>query len=466
MGCASNNNNNTEIIFKKKENSNKFQSILKEINSIKSKINNSIFPLECYLIGAHSISSLIKILQKINNKKNIDEDLKTYENENAEIYDNMDICMEILESNDNRNEFVLAGDEFEKLFDIKEKEMSKIDINNSKMEIGFSNSPHKIIFKPKSNLTFEFNEFVPNTTVVEVENRQTVINIAEMNNKNSYLLSRLVDLLINISYFQEFFKNNRQNIKQNENRYPISNVFMDIIDTKDSKKLLELNKLLEDKGLLNQTKFLIQTLIRNFFNEFENSTTYNLILNLFCINDISYYACNRCNNTFLLNNRKINTFEFNLEEVEKFCGHNIINLYDCFCYEAFQIQIRQIFCNLCKSQILNENKYYRIQNFPKILVIVLDRNNKYDANDRISFDIEYKINFDYITYINGMNINYYLEGILSYKKDESSNKFYNIALCKNNNTNKWICHDKYYKREIDDMNNFFHTPYILFYTIH
>ena len=98
------------------------------------------------------------------------------------------------------------------------------------------------------------------------------------------------------------------------------------------------------------------------------------------------------------------------------------------------------------------------------MVIILDRNNNHDSNNRIEFDVEYNINLNYISYIENINVYYCLVGFISYKQDEYNGHY--IAFCKEVNSNKWICYDQYYQNDvnIDDMKDI-HTPFILFYSL-
>ena len=464
MGC---NTNNTLIVAQKlKKRISFYESAISEISELYKKVNslNQDSYLECYLINVQSIPNFnfFSILNKYNqNILDTKKDLEEYElEENIQIYDNENICKEVLESNDGRNEFILAGDTFEKKMEISQGNKVKIEKINSEMKICFNESMSKMIFVTKTNISFKFTKLEAITSGV-YENINIIKEIDDMNRRDSFLLSRIVDSFINIDYFKEFFLSNQQKIKQNINNYQISNIFLDMIGIADNeknkknKKILELSKLIEEKGLLKESNFLIQSLIRNFNNEFDNSISFSC---LFSINNISYFFCSRCNTFYNINNSRICTMEFNLDNIRNFCDYNKINLFNCFNYKTCEIQYQNLCCYNCNNKIFN-NIFYRIQTFPKILVIILDRNNNYDSNKRIEFNIEYNINLDYISYIQNIKAYYSLIGFISYNGQY-------IAFCKEVNTNKWFCYDQYYKKEVNNNNiKDIHTPYILFYSL-
>ena len=463
MGC---NTNNTLIVAQKlKKRISFYESAISEISELYKKVN------KFYLINVQSITNFFSILNKYNqNILDTKKDLEEYElEENIQIYDNENICKEVLESNDGRNEFILAGDTFEKKMEISQGNKVKIEKINSEMKICFNESMSKMIFVTKTNISFKFTKLEAITSGV-YENINIIKEIDDMNRRDSFLLSRIVDSLININYFNEFFLSNQQKIKQNINNYQISNIFLDMIGIADNeknkknKKILELSKLIEEKGLLKESNFLIQSLIRNFNNEFDNSISFSC---LFSINNISYFFCSRCNTFYNINNSRICTMEFNLDNIRNFCDYNKINkikLFNCFKYKICKIQNQNLYCYKCNNEIISNNIFYKIQSFPKILVIILDRNNNHDSNNRIEFDVEYNINLNYISYIENINVYYCLVGFISYKQDEYNGHY--IAFCKEVNSNKWICYDQYYQNDvnIDDMKDI-HTPFILFYSL-
>ena len=474
MGC-SDSINNTLIVAQKFKKMTNYESAILEILDLYIKVNslNQDSYLECYLINVQSIPNFFSILNKYiqNTLDSLDldatKDLEEYELEkNIQIYDNENICKEVLESNDGRNEFILAGDTFEKEMEISQGNKVKIEKINSELKISFNESMSKMIFVTKTYISFKFTKLEAITSGV-YENINIIKEIDDMNRRDSFLLSRIVDSFINIDYFKEFFLSNQQKIKQNINNYQISNIFLDMIGIADNeknkknKKILELSKLIEEKGLLKESNFLIQSLIRNFNNEFDNSISFSC---LFSINNISYFFCSRCNTFYNINNSRICTMEFNLDNIRNFCGYNKINLFNCFNYKICKIQNQNLYCYKCNNEIISNNIFYKIQSFPKILVIILDRNNNHDSNNRIEFDVEYNINLNYISYIENINVNYCLVGFISYKQDEYNGHY--IAFCKEVNSNKWICYDQYYQNDVnnDDMKDI-HTPFILFYSL-
>ena len=165
--------------------------------------------------------------------------------------------------------------------------------------------------------------------------------------------------------------------------------------------------------------------------------------------------------------------EFNLDKVRKFKSQNSENFFlnldidDCFSYNKNNKISSNYFCQSCNTKI-NNNKFYNIEIFPNILIIILDRENKIRTNDRIEFNIEFKNNESILDLSNLSNRNYKiiydLIGVFSYKQEEDNvDNFYNTVFCKMNNNN-WIYYDKYLEKPIENMDTkIMHTPYMLFY---
>ena len=265
MGC-SDSINNTLIVAQKFKKMTNYESAILEILDLYIKVNslNQDSYLECYLINVQSIPNFFSILNKYTLDLDATKDLEEYELEkNIQIYDNEK--MEISQGN-----------------------KVKIEKINSEMKISFNESMSKMIFVTKTYISFKFTKLEAITSGV-YENINIIKEIDDMNRRDSFLLSRIVDSFINIDYFKEFFLSNQQKIKQNINNYQISNIFLDMIGIADNeknkknKKILELSKLIEEKGLLKESNFLIQSLIRNFNNEFDNSISFSCLFSILII---------------------------------------------------------------------------------------------------------------------------------------------------------------------------------------
>ena len=160
MGC-SDSTYNTLIVAQKFKKMSNYESAILEILDLYIKVNslNQDSYLECYLINVQSIPNFFSILNKYiqNTLDSLDldatKDLEEYELEkNIQIYDNENICKEVLESNDGRNEFILAGDTFEKKMEISQGNKVKIEKINSELKISFNESMSKMIFVTKTNI--------------------------------------------------------------------------------------------------------------------------------------------------------------------------------------------------------------------------------------------------------------------------------------------------------------------------
>ena len=116
MGC-SDSTNNTLIVAQKFKKISNYESAISEISELYKKVYslNQDSYLECYLINVQSIPNFFSILNKYTLDLDATKDLEEYELEkNIQIYDNENICKEVLESDDGKNEFILAGDTFKK----------------------------------------------------------------------------------------------------------------------------------------------------------------------------------------------------------------------------------------------------------------------------------------------------------------------------------------------------------------
>ena len=236
------------------------------------------------------------------------------------------------------------------------------------------------------------------------------------------------------------------------------------------KEFINLNKILYKGNENYDLKSLIFSLINKLSKEYDLNP--NPITELFAIKEVIYYNCQNCNFQVSKNNQS-SCMEFNLEKVRKFKSENSkyffenIDIKDCFLYDKNNKINSNLFCQKCKTKIDNKNKSHKIEIFPNILIIILDRENKINTNERIEFNIEFKSNESIIDLSNlsyNNKIIYDLIGIFSYKEENGDvNKFYNTVFCKISN-NKWIYYDKYNEKEIEEMDiKIMHTPFMLFY---
>jgi hypothetical protein len=241
---------------------------------------------------------------------------------------------------------------------------------------------------------------------------------------------------------------------------------------RERKEFINLNKILYKGNENYDLKSLIFSLINKLSKEYDLNP--NPITELFSIKEVIYYNCQNCHFQFQKNNQ-FSCMEFNLEEVRKFKSENSTNFFenidikDCFLYDENNKISSNFFCQKCKTKIDNKNKSYKIEIFPNILIIILDRENKINTNERIEFNIEFNNNNESLLDLSNLSysnnkIIYDLIGVFSYKQEEDNvDNFYNTVFCKMNNNN-WIYYDKYLEKPIENMDiKIMHTPYMLFY---
>ena len=488
MGCD-NNKTNTFVNYQKNEvkipyfrqDLKNYSLAIKDVKSMQNKLKNDNYPLNCFLVCAKSVPNLLKIILNTNKDDLIDLDkLTEYRLEaNIQIFDNLDICKTIFEKNSEKNEFIIVSEDFLKCMDIKEGKEVKLDKENSQIKATFEGSRDgriKMIIEEKSDLIYHFIDYEGESSI-EANNLYTV-PYNNINEVDSFLLKCLIDCLLNIDLFKNFFKKKEQTIENNKIKYTISYKLVNIMKkgNKDEdfigkrKEFINLNKILYKGNENYDLKSLIFSLINKLSKEYNLNP--NPITELFAIKKVFYYNCQNCNFQVSKNNQS-SCMEFNLEEVRKFKSENSTNFFenidikDCFLYDKNDKISSDFFCQKCKTKIVNKNKSYKIEIFPNIFIIILDRENKINTNERIEFNIEFKNNESIIDLSNlsyNNKIIYDLIGIFSYKEENGDvNKFYNTVFCKISN-NKWIYYDKYNEKEIEEMDiKIMHTPFMLFY---
>ena len=454
------------------------------IQDVKSMENNlkevGNYPLKCFLVSVKSVPNLLKIILNTSTDGLIDLNQITEYNleTNIQIYDDFDTCKNIFENDKENNEFIIVSEKFLKNMEIKEGKEVKLEIENSQIKAIFEqldNGKKKMIIKEKSPLIYHFIGYEGLTKIDKDELNASDYN--EINQKDSFLLKSLIDCLTNIDTFKNIFITKEQIINNNQHKYPISYILLNIVNkgiNKDTKKsrneFMDLNKILYEGKNEDEPKSLILSLINKLSKEYNSKN--NPIFDLFGIESSINYICQNCN--FLSKtNKNSSCLEFNLEKVRDFKSksndfYENIDIKDCFAYYEEKEKIESNYsCSKCNKEIVNSNKYYKIEIFSDILIIILDRQNKIKANERIEFNIEFNNNngslldLSNLSYSNNKII-YDLIGVFSYKNEiDDSNKFYSTFFCKM--TNKWNYYDKYEQKEIEKMQiEIMHTPFMLF----
>ena len=478
MGGCTSKVNNTFFV----ERIRKYTLAIKDVMSMQNKLKvDSNYPLNCFLVSANSVKNLLQIILNKNNDGSIDlTHLNEYELEtNIQIYDDINICKNILEINKEKNDFIIVSEIFLKNMEINEGKDVKLEKEKSQIKATFEGSRNgniKMIIAKKSDLIYHFIGYEGESSI-EANNLYT-LPYNNINEEDSFLLKCLIDCLLNIDLFKDFFKKKEQTIENNKIKYTISYKLVNIMKkgNKDEdiigkrKEFINLNKILYKGNENYDLKSLIFSLINKLSKEYDLNP--NPITELFAIKKVFYYNCQNCNFQVSKNNQS-SCMEFNLEEVRKFKSENSTNFFenidikDCFLYDKNDKISSDFFCQKCKTKIDNKNKSYKIEIFPNILIIILDRENKINTNERIEFNIEFKNNESIIDLSNlsyNNKIIYDLIGIFSFKEENGDvNKFYNTVFCKISN-NKWIYYDKYNEKEIEEMDiKIMHTPFMLFY---
>ena len=475
MGCTTQVSNTIRSNYK-----NDCRKAIADVIQIQNKIkNNSNFQLKCFLISAKSIPKFLSLFPKSKDDIILIEDLVNYKlEENIEVYDDIYNCHDILVKNDESNKFIIAGKDFIENMDIKDCNEVKLEKENTELKISFKGKSDKMIIDKNSDYTYKFTDYESHT---EIEtDKACKENYNEININDSFLLQCLINCLLNIDLFKNIFLNEEKMIRENPNKFKISNTIIDMIIKdkgkenniiKERKAFIDLNKIINSKNMRAESKYLICPLIKNLADEFNNPNS-NPIKDLFIIKDNIYSICQNSDCKNEIPNNDFYNFEFNLKEVMEFklnnkeSSSNNLNIKDCFDFKAFSGKNNDFVCKKCGNKIEGADKDYKIKIFPKILIIILNRGNLVETNNEIKFNIEFNNEESYLDMshlsLNNDKIIYDLIGILSYKKEpENDNKFYNIVFYKDLNANKWIIHDQYNKKEIKDKS--FEMPYMLLY---
>ena len=449
-----------------------YSLVIQDVESMQNKLkNDKNYPLNCFLVNSKPLQNLLQKI--INNDK---KELEYPEITNVQIYDDFDTCKTIFEKK-TENEFIIVNKNFLEHMGIKKGKEVKLEKENSQIKVIFENEKtKKMILKEKSNLIYHFINY-EGITEVKKDNLNT-ISYDEINQKDSFLLKSIIDCLTNIDLFKKIIKQKEQFINNKRNKYPISYILLNIVNkgiNKDTKKsrneFMDLNKILYEGKNEDEPKSLILSLINKLSKEYNSNN--NPILDLFGIESSINYICQNCN--FLSKtNKNSSCLEFNLEKVRDFKSksndfYENIDIKDCFAYYEEKEKIESNYsCAKCNKEIVNSNKYYKIEIFPDILIIILDRQNKIKANERIEFNIEFNNNNESLLDLSNLSysnnkIIYDLIGVFSYKNEiDDSSKFYSTVFCKM--TNKWNYYDKYEQKEIEKMQiEIMHTPFMLFY---
>ena len=481
-GCCNRNVNNTLFAERIK----KYTMAIKDVKSMQNKLKvDSNYPIYCFLVSAKSCPNFLDIIRDSLNGDIIDiQKLTEYQLEkNIQIYGDPDNCKNIYKKNKNNNEnneFIIVSGDFLKNMEIEEGKEVKLEKENSEIKAIFDcqqNNRIKMVIKENNSPTYHFSA-CEGESLIDKKNTLLAEPYNNINNKDSFLLKSLIDCLKNFDLFKNILIKNEQTIKNNRIQYPISNNLLIIMKKGDKnedkirerKEFINLNKILYNENELVEPKSLIFSLINKLSKEYNFKP--NPITELFGIKEAIYYNCPNC--IFQVSNTYNSCcMEFNLEKVRKFKLQNSENFFlnldidDCFSYNKNNKISSNYFCQSCNTKI-NNNKFYNIEIFPNILIIILDRENKIRTNDRIEFNIEFKNNESILDLSNLSNRNYKiiydLIGVFSYKQEEDNvDNFYNTVFCKMNNNN-WIYYDKYLEKPIENMDiKIMHTPYMLFY---
>ena len=474
-GCTSTVNNT--LFAERKKN---IASSIKDVGAMRNKLENgSNYPLNCYLVSVRSIPNFLKLIPKDRNGLIGLEELSNYELEtNIEVYHDFKICKTIFEQIKEKNEFIIVSNEFIQNMEIKVAKDVTLKKENNQIKVYFENEEKKMVIEQKSSswFNYKFIDFEEETTI-EID-KSYAESYKDTNKKDSFLLQSLINCLTNIDIFKNVFVSNEKNIRNNRNHYEISNYFLDIIKKENNehdirrqrKAFISLHSLLYKKNKLIEPKNLFFSLINNLSKEYNP----NPFPDLFALKHNIYYICQNCKLQYKgPNNNYCSCLEFNLEDVRKFKStkRNFfidLDIKDCFSYEEYSKKKSNYICQYCRREIADINIIYKIEIFPNILVIILDR-GKYISENQIEFNIEFNDNKSILdlTYLSmpRNKITYDLIGVFSYKKKESIDKVYNTVFCKiDHNNNEWIYYDKYYGKKIEKMEiGIMHTPFMLFY---
>ena len=204
----------------------KYTLAIKDVMSMQNKLKvDSNYPLNCFLVSANSVKNLLQIILNKNNDGSIDlTHLNEYELEtNIQIYDDINICKNILEINKEKNDFIIVSEIFLKNMEINEGKDVKLEKEKSQIKATFEGSRNgniKMIIAKKSDLIYHFVDYEGESSI-EANNLYTV-PYNNINEVDSFLLKCLIDCLLNIDLFKDFFKKKEQTIENNKIKYTIS----------------------------------------------------------------------------------------------------------------------------------------------------------------------------------------------------------------------------------------------------
>ena len=115
----------------------KYTLAIKDVMSMQNKLKvDSNYPLNCFLVSANSVKNLLQIILNKNNDGSIDlTHLNEYELEtNIQIYDDINICKNILEINKEKNDFIIVSEIFLKNMEINEGKDVKLEKEKSQIK--------------------------------------------------------------------------------------------------------------------------------------------------------------------------------------------------------------------------------------------------------------------------------------------------------------------------------------------
>ena len=215
--------------------------------------------------------------------------------------------------------------------------------------------------------------------------------------------------------------------------------------------------------------------LKSFMNIFVPNNN-SIISNLFYGFYETSLICLRCNNI----KYSFQAFHFiniplikaNQYKLKKYNNNIHLNLNDAL-ESLSQNSPLMIYCNNCKqlSDAYHQQKIFRT---PKILIIILDRDN---GNSEYQDELDYSSELDLTNLVTESNCpkKYFLIGVISYIREKGGSKHY-ITFCRNEPRNLFYCYnddkvfqlikndDVYCKNQSNDI-YIKKTPYILFYKV-
>ena len=336
---------------------------------------------------------------------------------------------------------------------------------------------------------FKYNDYINNVSNNYIQKGKNCLstsikllidNIWSNNSKENYNPYELIE---KINRMSNLIKNNTNNMNDN-----IKNFFLFLINTLHE----ELNQANNNSLLLNNNFINNNTFIQTF-NEFNSNfaKNYNSIISeLFyaiqmtqttCLNcnDIQYnfqtyfflsfplsevkqYAINQQQFKINMNNNNFNMNNMNMKLLN--LANNIADIFDCFDYlqkTEILTNDNSIFCYNCK-QLSVANYSLKLYNSPKILILILDRENIFQ-----NIKIDFHLKLDLSQYFVDQNAkhNYKLIGVVSYIINDLQNWFL-ISHCLSPIDNKWYTYKDSTVNEVYDFKSQILNhglPCILFY---